>query len=85
MAIPKFLTLKEWEEFFGGRIPASTLRAEIHAGRLRCIRARPGCNAPILVSELEMERWLRDVAGQRQAALSPVQAKAAVEASGHGE
>jgi hypothetical protein len=85
MAIPKYLTLKEWEEFFGGRIPASTLRAEIHAGRLKCIRARPGCNAPILVSELEMERWLRDVAGQRQAALSPVQAKAAIEGAGHGE
>lgn len=84
MAIPKFLTLREWEEFFGGRIPASTLRAEIHAGRLRCIRARPGCNAPILVSEQEMERWLSDVAGQRQAALSPVQARSAIEAS-HGE
>lgn len=85
MAIPKFFTLKEWAEAFGGRIPASTLRAEIHAGRMRCYRARPGCNAPILVSESEMERWLRDVAGQRQAALSPVQAKAAVEEAGHAE
>lgn len=85
MAVPQFRTLKEWAEYFQGRIPASTLRAEIHAGRLRCIRARPGCNAPILVSEPEMERWLRDVAGQRQAALSPVQTKAAMEASGHGE
>lgn len=85
MAIPKFLTLREWEDLFGGRIPASTLRAEIHAGRLHCVRARPGCNAPILVSEQEMERWLREVAGQRQAALSPVQAKAAMEACGHGE
>lgn len=85
MAVPQFRSLKEWADYFRGRIPASTLRAEIHAGRLRCIRARPGCNAPILVSEPEMERWLRDVAGRRQAALSPVQAKAAMEASGHGE
>lgn len=85
MAIPQFRQLKEWEQYFGGRIPASTLRAEIHAGRLRCIRARPGCNAPILVSEPEMERWLRDVAGQRQSALSPVQARAAIEGAGHGE
>lgn len=83
MAIPKFLTLKEWEAFFEGRIPASTLRAEIHAGRLRCVRARPGCNSPILVSEAEMERWLRDVAGKRQAALSPVQARFANKGAGH--
>lgn len=83
MAIPKLLTLKEWAEFFEGRIPASTLRAEVHAGRMRCFRARPGCNAPILVSESEMERWLRDVAGKRQAALSPVQAKAAMQGACH--
>lgn len=77
-----FRTLKEWADYFQGRIPASTLRAEVHAGRLRCIRARPGCNAPILVSELEMERWLREVAGQRQVALSPAQAKSANESGG---
>lgn len=85
MAIPKFFTLKECEQLFDGRIPASTFRAEIHAGRLRCIRARPGCNAPILVSELELERWLNDVAGKRQCALSPVQAGDANKAAGHGE
>lgn len=77
MAIPTYRTLNEWAVFFGGRIPASTMRAEIHAGRLRCIRARPGCNAPILVSEIEMERWLRDVAGKRQSALSPIESGAA--------
>ncbi len=85
MTIPIYRTLKEWEDFFGGRIPASTLRAEIHAGRLRCIRARPGCNAPILVSEPEMERWLCEVAGQRQAALSPAESGAAIRASGRHE
>lgn len=75
-------SLKEWAEVFGNRIPLSTLRAEIHAGRLRCIRARPGCNAPILISEAEMERWLRDVAGKRQTALSPVEASLANAAGG---
>lgn len=82
MSISQYRTLPEWAEFFGGRIPASTFRAEIHAGRLRCIRARPGCNAPILVSEAEMEHWLRHVAGKRQAALSPAQAAAAIAAGG---
>ncbi len=85
MAISKYLTLKEWAESFEGRIPASTLRAEIHAGRLRCIRARPGCNAPILVSEAEMERWLKDVAGKRQAALSPTEAAAANASGGSND
>ncbi|MEZ5992263.1 MAG: hypothetical protein R3E76_07905 [Planctomycetota bacterium] len=85
MGIPKFRLLREWESYFEGRIPASTLRAEIHAGRLRCIRARPGCNAPILVSEPEIERWLNDVAGKRQAALSPIQASEAIQAACHGE
>jgi len=82
MSISKYLTLREWEEFFGGRIPAWTLRAEIHDRRLRCIRARPGCNAPILISESEMERWLKDVAGTRQASLSPTEAAAAKAAGG---
>lgn len=85
MAIPKFFTLNEWEQSLGGRIPASTLRAEIYAGRLRCIRARPGCNAPILVSEAEIERWLNNVAGKRQAALSPAQASEANQAAGSDE
>lgn len=71
----KFKTLKQWAEMLG--IPASTLRAEVRTGNLRATRARSGCNAPILVSEAEMARWLNDVAGKRQAALSPVQAAAA--------
>lgn len=82
MAVQHLRTLKEWAQFYEGRIPASTLRAEIHAGRLRCIRARPGCNAPILVSETEMERWLKDVAGKRQKALSPAEASSASAAGG---
>jgi hypothetical protein len=81
MDLPRFKTLKEWAEHFGNRIPASTLRAEVLAGNLKAIRARPGCNAPILISEGEMARWLRDVAGKRQGALSPAQASHANKAT----
>jgi len=85
MPVSKFYTLKKWEHQLGGSIPVSTLRAEVYAGRLKCIRARPGCNAPILVSEEEMERWLENHAGQRQAALSPVQASSAKLSNDHGQ
>lgn len=70
----KFMTLKECAEHLGGSIPASTLRAEVLAGNLKAIRARASCNAPILVSEVELDRWVREVAGKRQLALSPAQA-----------
>ncbi|CAG0983794.1 hypothetical protein ANRL4_02039 [Anaerolineae bacterium] len=70
--LPKFKTLKDWSEHLG--IPASTLRAEVRSRNLCATRARAGCNAPILISESEMARWLNDVAGKRQAALSPEQA-----------
>jgi hypothetical protein len=72
MGLPSFKPLKEWAEVLG--IPASTLRAEFSAGNLNGIRARPSCNAPILVSEVEVDRWVREVAGKRQLALSPAQA-----------
>jgi len=74
MQVPKLRTLKQWEEYFEGGIPASTLRAEVRAGNIRAIRARPGCNAPILISDKEMARWLDEVAGKRQLALSPTEA-----------
>lgn len=83
MESKKFKTLKEWSEILG--IPASTLRAEVLAGNLRAIRARPSCNAPILVSEVEVESWVRDVAGKRQFALSPAEAGLANKGVGHGE
>ncbi len=73
--IPKLLTLKQAAEALGGNIPASTLRAEVKAGRLRCVRARPGCNSPILVSEAALDYWLENFAGMRQAALSPTEAR----------
>ena len=72
--LPTLLTLGQAAEALGGNIPASTLRAEVHAGRLACVRARPGCNAPILLTEKSILRWLEEHAGKRQLALSPVQA-----------
>jgi excisionase family DNA binding protein len=82
MALTKLMKLQECAELLG--IPASTLRAEIHAGRLPCVRARPSCNAPILVSADALERWVTHVAGKRQTALSPTQAKAGNEAANPG-
>lgn len=76
MSISKYLTLKACASQLGGSIPVSTLRAEVLAGHLKAIRARPGCNAPILVAEVELARWLTEVAGKRVTALSPAEASA---------
>lgn len=65
----KYFKLNEVEEQTG--IPAKTLRKEVHAGRLRCIRARPGPRAPILISEDAFNEWLRRHAAKRQLAPSP--------------
>lgn len=78
----KFKTLKEWATQLGDSIPASTLRAEVLAGNINAIRARPSCNAPILISEVEMARWLENVAGKRQLSLSPAQASSANKSGG---
>lgn len=68
---------------FHGAIKASSLRAEVLAGRLKAIRVRPGCNAPILISEQEMMRWLKEDAGKRTIVLSPsASRKAKVAATG---
>lgn len=83
MAFQKFHTLKVWAERLG--IPATTLRAEVLAGHLKAIRARPSCNAPILVSEVEVESWVREIAGKRQFALSPAEAGLANKGVGYGE
>ncbi len=83
MAIPVLRTLAEWQTVFSGRIKASTLRAEVRSGNLRVIRARESCNAPILISETEMERWLDEVAGKRQAALSPSEASSIAKEASH--
>ncbi len=71
------MTLQQAAEALGGNIPSSTLRAEVLAGRLRCVRARPGCSAPILLSEEALHDWLEQHAGKRQLALSPTEASEA--------
>jgi hypothetical protein len=79
--IPRLMTLKQAAEALGGNIPASTLRSEVLAGRLRCVRARPGCNSPILLADEAIVSWLEKYAGTRQAALSPREAGEANKAS----
>lgn len=78
-ALPILLTLEQAAEALGGNIPASTLRAEVRAGRLQCVRARPGCNAPILLTVDAILAWLNDHASKRQLSLSPQQARSARE------
>ena len=73
MPDPNMKTLQEWEEFFERRIKARTLRDEIRRGRIRAIRVTARCNAPILISATEMDRWLNEVAGSRQLANSPTE------------
>ena len=74
--LPKLMTLEQAAEALGGEIPASTLRAEVWAGNLRCFRARPGCSSPILLSEEDLFDWLEEHARKRQLALSPAEARA---------
>lgn len=75
--LPNLLTLKMASEQFGqderGRplVSVSVLRAEIRAGRLRCVRPTPGASSRILIDESELMRWLREVASRRQLGISP--------------
>lgn len=75
MTDSNFRTLREWEEFFGGRIKARTLRSELRKGCIRAIRVTDSCNAPILISAKEMDLWLEEVAGNRQIVLSPTETR----------
>lgn len=67
--LARLLKLVEASELVG--IPVKTLRAEVHAGRLRCFRARPSCNAPILLREADVNVWLETVCAARQLAPAP--------------
>jgi hypothetical protein len=67
----RFRSLKKWSAELGGGVSVSTLRREFLAGRIKGIRARPSCNAPILISEQEMERWIEEVASRRRNVPSP--------------
>lgn len=63
----KAYTLKEAVALFGtSGISLRSLRREIHAGRLRAIRSRPGRNSKILILHSELERWIKEVAALRQ-------------------
>lgn len=66
--LPKLLTLAQAAQQLGTNASIKVLRAEVHAGRLKCYRLRPGPNAKILISETELARWLEEVAGRRQLA-----------------
>lgn len=80
--IPKLLTLRMASLALGldetGRplVSVSVLRAEIRAKRLACARPTPGSSARILIEEDELARWVREVAGKRQHAVSPTEAAA---------
>lgn len=69
MALPKMFTLSEAAEWL--RCSVCSLRAEIHVGRLRAFRVRPGCNAPLLLAESDLLAWLDQHASKRSNVLSP--------------
>lgn len=65
--LPKLYTLKEAVEAFGtSGITVKSLRREVHAGRLKVLRSRPGRTAKVLISQEELLRWLQEEAGARQ-------------------
>ncbi len=51
-------------------VPICTLRREIYADRLRCVRLRPTANAPIYLRDEDVRAWL-DASAQRQLARRP--------------
>lgn len=66
MALPKLMTLKEAAEELGSAVTVKVLRAEVHAGSLRCVRLRPGRNAKIMLKEADLLEWLEEFASARQ-------------------
>ena len=65
------LSLKEVAELLGPHCSVPALRAEVHAGRLRCVRLRPGPNSKILISQQALADWLDEYAGRRQLVNGP--------------
>ena len=63
MPVEKLYTLRELRNVTG--VPVSTLRAEVHEGRLEAVRARDGRSAPILVPESAWHRWIAVRAARR--------------------
>jgi hypothetical protein len=79
--VPRPRSLRWWEDFFEGEIKASTLRAEVRAGRLKCYRARGSCTGKILLAPEDVADWLRNHAAGRQRVLSPSQTSKAMKAA----
>lgn len=73
MSIPKLYSLSALALALGDAVTVKSLRAEVHAGRLRAVRVRPGCNAKILIREEDALEWLEKVAAKRQLVPSPYQ------------
>jgi hypothetical protein len=69
--LPRLISLKQAAAELGPEVSVKVLRREVHAGRLRCYRLRPGSNSKILVSEEDLVSWLEGVAGRRRLAPSP--------------
>lgn len=65
-ALPRLLTLAGAAEILGPGISESSLRREVHAGRLKAVRARPGTTAKILIREDDLLDWLETHAASRQ-------------------
>lgn len=59
-------SLKEVAALLGPHASVAALRAEVLAGRLRCIRLRPGPNSKILISQQALTDWLGEFAARRQ-------------------
>lgn len=70
MPVPTLLTLEAAAEMLQGVVSAKSLRREVYSGALKCLRARPGSSAKILVTEDELARWVREVCSKRQRAPS---------------
>jgi hypothetical protein len=60
------LSLKDAAQRLGPHVSVAALRAEVHAGRLACVRVRPGRNAKILLRQADLAAWLEGHAAQRQ-------------------
>lgn len=67
--IGRILTLKQAVAELGeGVVSVKTLRAEVHAGRLKACRARPSRNSRILLTEAALVEWWETYAAFRRLA-----------------
>lgn len=62
----RLYTLVEAAGLLGPSVSVKVLRAEVHAGRLKALRLRPGPNAKIFLRLSDIETWLDATASRRQ-------------------